>query len=52
MVAQKGGGPVNEDALRDYVKIIREEATKREARGDGDLMALRDRLKEKKGLNG
>ncbi|MEA4964959.1 MAG: DNA primase [Oscillospiraceae bacterium] len=52
MVAQKGGGPVNEDALRDYVKIIREEATKREARGDGDLMALRDRLREKKGLNG
>lgn len=52
MVAQKGGGLVNEDALRDFVKIIREEATKREVREGGDLMALRNRLKEKKGLNG
>jgi len=51
-VAQKGSALVNEDALQDFVKIIREEYAKREARQDQDLMALRDRLKNKKGLNG
>ena len=51
-VAQKGGTLVNEAALRDYQSIIREAYAKREARQDQDLMALRDRLKEKKGLDG
>ena len=49
---KKGGALVREDALRDCVSIIREEATKREARSGQDLMALRNRLKEKKGLDG
>ena len=51
-VAQKGDGPVREEALEDYKRIVREEYEKREARQDRDLMALRDRLKEKKGLDG
>lgn len=51
-VAQKGGSLINEDALRDYVKIIREEYSKQSARQDQDLMALRNRLKDKKGLGG
>ena len=51
-VAQKSDNLVNEDALKDFVAIIREEYAKREARQDQDLMALRDRLKNKKGLNG
>ncbi|MBQ6798420.1 MAG: DNA primase [Oscillospiraceae bacterium] len=51
-VAHKGSALVKEDALQDYVKIIREEYAKREARQDQDLMGLRDRLKDKKGLNG
>ena len=51
-VAQKGGALVNEEALRDYQNTIREAYAKREARQDQDLMALRDRLKEKKGLDG
>ena len=51
-VAQKGGALVNEEALRDYQNTIREAYAKREARQDQDLMALRNRLKEKKGLDG
>ena len=51
-VAQKGGTLVNEEALRDYQNTIREAYAKREARQDQDLMALRNRLKEKKGLDG
>ena len=51
-VAQKGGNLVNEDALQDFVTIIRGEYAKREARQDQDLMALRDRLKNKKGMDG
>ena len=52
-VAQKtGGNLVREEALRDCAAIIREEAEKRNAHGTQDLLALRDRLKEKKGLDG
>ena len=51
-MAQKGGALVNEEALRDYQNTIREAYAKREARQDQDLMALRNRLKEKKGLDG
>ncbi len=51
-VAQKGGGRVSEEALKDCVRIVREEYAKREARQDQDLMALRARLKEQKGLDG
>ncbi len=50
-VAQKGSHLVNESALRDYVKIIREEYGKRSAKQDRDLMAMRDRLRDKKGLS-
>ena len=52
-VAQKtGGNLVREEALRDCAAIIREEAEKRNAHGTQDLLFLRDRLKEKKGLDG
>ena len=36
----------------DWQEALREEYAKREARQDQDLMGLRDRLKDKKGLNG
>lgn len=50
-VAQKNGTAlVSEDVLRDCVAVIREEAGKKEARANSDLMAMRDRMLRKKGI--
>ena len=51
VIQKEGAKLVNEDALRDCTAIIREEAAKRNAGAADDLLALRERLKEKKGLD-
>ena len=43
-------GPVNQQALADCVALIRSESSKRG--GGEDLLALRNRMKERKGING
>lgn len=48
-VAGKATGPIREQALRDYMQVIREESEMRHAASPSDLLALRDSLKERKG---
>ena len=43
-------GPVNEQALRDCVRIIQQEYQTSSVSGDDDLLRLRDKLKERKGV--
>ena len=43
-------GPVNEQALRDCVRIIQQEHQTSSVSGDDDLLRLRDKLKERKGV--
>ncbi|MBQ1281700.1 MAG: DNA primase, partial [Oscillospiraceae bacterium] len=50
VLQKQGSNLVHEDVLRDCELIIREEAAKRNARGEQDLLAMRDRLKAKKGM--
>ena len=49
MITQSQSGPVNEQAFRDYVALIRARSRKRSISSDEDLMALRDRRKESGG---
>lgn len=51
-VAQKQQGPVNERALEDYMRIIRQEYDSRSVSSEQDLLALRDKLRERKGYEG
>ena len=51
-VAQKQQGPVNERALEDYIRIIRQEYDSRSVSSEKDLLALRDKLRERKGYEG
>ena len=51
-VVQRHQGPVNEEALTDCVRIIRSEYQAGTVRSDDDLLALQNRLKERKGLKG
>ena len=48
-IAQKQQGTVNEDALRDCIRIIQSERQKKAVSTDDDLLALRNQLKESKG---
>ena len=43
-------GPVNEQALRDCIRIIQKEYQSRRVATEEDLLALRNRLKERKGI--
>lgn len=43
-------GPVNEDALKDCVRIIHGEHQASQVSTEDDLMALREKMKERKGL--
>ena len=52
MVASKQEGPVQEQALEDYLKIIQEEYTKQQTSSTPDLMAARARYQKNKGLGG
>ena len=51
-VANKDDQIVNEDALRDYVDVIRQEDARRSTSGGEALLAMAERLREKKGYGG
>ena len=48
-IAQRQQGPVNEAAFKDCVSIIRSQAQAQNISSDDDLLAFRDKLKERKG---
>ena len=48
-IAQRQEGPVNEKAFTDCVAAIRNEAQRKNVSSDDDLLALQNKLKEKKG---
>ena len=50
-ICQQQAGVVNEDALRDCIKTIINEAQSRQVSSDDDLLALRNRMKESKGFD-
>ena len=49
-VLQRQDTPVSESALQDCISIIRAEYQKRGVSSDDDLLAMRNKLKERKGL--
>ena len=49
-ISQRHTGPVDETALRDCVRIIQSEHQASTVASDDDLMALRNKLKERKGM--
>ena len=44
-------GPANAQAMADCVKVIQAEHSKKNAAGADDLLALRNRMKESKGID-
>ena len=48
-IVQRHQGPVNEDALKDCIRIILAERQSANVATDDDLLALRNKLKESKG---
>lgn len=48
-ITQQQTGPVNEQAMRDYISIIHAEHQKSKVSSEDDLMSLRDKMKESKG---
>ena len=51
MILHKQSGPVSEDALKDCIRTIRSEYQKKQVSSADDLLALRERMKERKGFN-
>ena len=51
-VYQRQQGPVNEQAFRDCIRTIKAEHSASNIHSEDDLMALRNRLKERKGIRG
>ena len=49
-IAQRQTGPVNERALEDCVRTILAEYRKRHMSSEDDLLALREKMKERKGI--
>ena len=49
-ILHRQDGPVNEDALSDCIRTIRGEQVKKQVSSDEDLIALRNKLKERKGM--
>ena len=49
MITGNQSGPVNEQAFRDYISIIKAQCRKRSVSSDEDLLAFRDRKKESGG---
>ena len=49
-VSHRHQGPVNEEALSDCVRIILDEHRKSSVSDDSDLLALRNKMKERKGI--
>jgi len=48
-ISQRHQGPVNEDAFRDCVSTVLAQQQSAGVSSDDDLMALRNKLKERKG---
>ena len=51
-VYQRQQGPVNEQAFRDCIRTIKAEHSASNISSEDDLLALRNRLKERKGIRG
>ena len=51
-ILQRQQGPVNEQALADCVRTIQAEHRKANVSSEDDLLALRERMKERKGIKG
>ena len=51
-VAQRRQGPVNEQALSDCIRTIQGEHQRSNVSSEEDLLALRDQLKQRKGVKG
>jgi len=51
-VLSKDDAVVSEDALADYLRIIREEYDRTHRTGEDALLAMAERMKEKKGYGG
>ena len=49
-IAQRQTGPINERALEDCVRTILAEYRKRNVSSEDDIMALREKMKERKGI--
>ena len=49
-ILQRQEGPVSEEALSDCIRTIRGEQVKKQVSSDEDLLALRNKLKERKGI--
>ena len=49
-ILQKQQGPVNEQAFHDCIRIILDEYSKASADSDADILALRNKMKERKGI--
>ena len=49
-ILQRQQGPVNEQALSDCVRTIQAEFRKANVSSEDDLLALRERMKERKGI--
>ncbi len=49
-ILQRQNGPVSEDALADCIGTIRSQHQKRQVDSDDDLLALRNNMKERKGM--
>lgn len=49
-VVQRHQGPVNENALQDCIRIVRAEYQSGAVSSDDDLLALQNKLKERKGF--
>jgi len=50
MILQRHQGPVNERALQDCIRIILTEHQSSNVESDQDMMAFREKLKERKGI--
>ena len=51
-VSQRQQGPVNEQAFHDCIRTILDEYGKASVATDADMMALRNKMKERKGIRG
>ena len=51
-IYQRQQGPVHEQAFRDCIRIIKAEHSASNVKSEDDLLALRNRLKERKGIRG
>ena len=49
-ILQRQQGPVSEQALRDCVRTLQQEYDAGNVRSEDDLLLLRDKMKERKGI--